>query len=71
MPVYLNSYQYLPITNLNLKEIDQKSKLREHFKFRTIEESENATVKDILEKIFEQESLANYYEGRLWRVDKK
>ena len=70
MPVYLNDYNYIVITNTDLKQIDQKLKKRENYSFKTIQESENSTAKDLVEKVLEQDDLPSYNEGRLWKVDK-
>jgi thioredoxin-related protein len=51
IPIYLNKYRYICITNYNLRQIDKKIKRREDFELKTIEESENATVQDLLSKI--------------------
>ena len=53
MPIYLNPYKYITITNLDLKQIDQKVKRREHYELKNVEESENATAKDLVDKVFE------------------
>lgn len=54
VPIYLNGYQYLTIFNNDLKQIDQKTKRRENFSLKIIQESENATVKDLIEKVRDQ-----------------
>ena len=46
--MYLNDYDYIVITNTDLKQIDQKLKKRENYSFKTIQESENATAKDLV-----------------------
>jgi hypothetical protein len=37
VPLYLNDYEYLVITNQDLKQIDQKTKRREHFNLKIIQ----------------------------------
>jgi len=37
VPIYLNDYQYIPITNGDLRSIDQKTKKREDFQLKTIQ----------------------------------
>lgn len=37
IPLYLNDYEYIVITNTDLKQIDQKTKRREHFALKVIQ----------------------------------
>lgn len=73
VPIYLNCYKYLIVTNLDLKQIDQKVKKRNDFEFKDVEESENATVDDLVAKInaLQAKLFQDNHELRLWRVDHK
>ena len=70
VPLYLNEYDYIVISNLDLKQIDQKTKRREHFTLKVLQESENATVNDLVANVANQDSFPAYLEGRLWKVEK-
>jgi len=71
IPIYLNTYQYVCITNSDLKQIDMKNKRRTDFHLKNVEESENATVSDLSDRIAALEEHELSYHQRLWRVDKK
>lgn len=72
VPVYLNTYWFLAITNIELKQIDTKQKKRSDFALQKVEESELSTVEGILRNIREVKEYDEFhYEARLWRVDKK
>lgn len=70
MPIYLDSFKYLPIFHEDLKRIDTKAYKMEDLKLKTIEDSEDSQVIDLIQKIKDANKLTTQ-DIRLWRVDKK
>jgi CYTH domain-containing protein len=64
VPIYLNEYRYLSLTAKQAKDMGRKKA-----ELKIIEESENATVEQLLKKMMQIEELELSHEGRLWRVD--
>ncbi len=53
--MYLNQYKYLGLTSNIVKNIDKLMKKKETLALKIIEESENATVEQLIKSILSKE----------------